>query len=151
MHSPPAFTAWLTRPLRVDECSNLVGAAALATVGPGVILGLVAAAHELATGATGYSLGEIVFAYFAYTGTWAITFGVVLGIPYVLAWDRFIGGPRWLFVAGATGFGALVGAIVYGWWWVFALGGLLMSAVFVACLRLPEEPPPTTPKDPRHS
>lgn len=114
-------------------------------VGPGLLLGLAAALHEALTGTTGYSLGEILFAWFIVTPTFAITFGVLAGIPYVLAWDRFVGGPRWAFVAGATVVGALLGGLVYDWWWVFALGGLLMSAAFVACLRLPDEPPPRAP------
>ena len=135
------------QPFRVDECSNRVGAAALAMVGPGLVLGLVAALHEALTGTTDYSLGEIVFAYFIVSPTFAITFGVLVGIPYVLVWDRFVGGPRWAFVAGATVVGALLGGLVYGWPWSFALGGLLMSAVFVACLRLTDEPPPREPRE----
>ncbi len=134
--------AWWRTPFRVDESGNLVAATLFALISPGFVLGLIGAAHELATRRTGFGLFEIVFSSVLFLSSFGIVFGLLLGVPFALAFDRFIAGPRILFIAGATTAAALLGGLVYGWWWVFAVGAIIQSSVFVALLRI--EPPDET-------
>ncbi len=133
---------WSRTPFRVDESGNLVPAAIFALLSPGVVIGLVGATHEIATRRTGFGLLEIVFSSILFLSSFGIVFGLLLGVPFALAFDRFLAGPRVVFIAGATVSAALVGGLVYGWWWVFAVGAIIQSSVFVALLRI--EPPDET-------
>jgi hypothetical protein len=133
---------WCRAPFRVDESGNLVAAAVFALISPGLVMGLVGAAHEIATHRTGFGLFEIVFSAVLFLSSFGIVFGLLLGVPFALAFDRFVAGPRVMFIAGATVSAALVGGLVYGRWWVFAVGAIIQSSVFVALLRI--EPPDET-------
>jgi hypothetical protein len=133
---------WWRTPFRVDESGNLVAAAVFALISPGIVMGLIGAAHEMATRRTGFGLFEIVFSSILFLSSFGIVFGLLLGVPFALAFDRFIAGPRVLFIAGETVFASLVGGLIYGWWWVFAVGAIIQSSVFVALLRI--EPPDET-------
>jgi len=138
-----ALEFWWRRPFRFDECGNRLVAAICALQSPGAVLGVIASIHEVLTRATGYSVVEILFGYYVYLSAFGIMFGLLLGVPYVLLYDRFIGGPRLVFIAGATALSAIFGGLIYGWGWVFAVGAIIMSTTFVTLLRLP--PPRADP------
>lgn len=127
--------AWLSQPIRVDECENRAVAAALGAVAAPLVFGLIAAGHELFTGATGLSPVSIALAYPMTLVLHSLAFSVLIGIPYVLIYDRFIAGPRGWFILGATLLATAVGGYLYGWPGLFALASATNASVFAALIR----------------
>lgn len=132
---PHALLAWLSQPLRVDECANRLPAAVLGAVAAPVLFGLIAAGHELLTGTTGLSPLTIVIAYPMALVFHSLIFTLLIGTPYVLLYDRFIAGPRWWFILGASLLATGVGGHFFGWPVLFALTSAANATVFAASIR----------------
>lgn len=126
---------WLSQPLRVDECENRLAAAGLGAIAAPLVFGVIAAVHELFTGATGLPPLTIALAYPMTLVLHSLAFSVLIGIPYVLIYDRFIAGPRWWFILGASLLATAVGGYLYGWAGLFALASAVNATVFAALIR----------------
>lgn len=126
---------WMSEPLRIDECESRLPAGALGAVAAPVSFGLVAAGHELVTGTTGLSPLTILIAYPMSLALHSVVFTLLIGIPYVMLYDRFLAGPRWWFILGATVAATAVGGGFYGWPGLFALTSLANATVFALVVR----------------
>lgn len=124
--------SWLRRPYSPLEGAILFPLSLAALAAP-LLAGLIAIAHELATGATGEPLARILRAYLLYLLPFSIQFSLLLGVPLALFWDRWLLAPRPLFVLAGAFLAAVFAAFVGlgGAWFFAALAGAANTIAYV--------------------
>ena len=130
-------SALLDRWLRIDyrpfDSGQRAKAALLAPIAGPFVVGLFAAAHEWFADATPYSTDEIVIGYTVYGAGFSYLLCAVLGLPYALLFDRWLGMPRIGFLVGAGFIGLCTGWFLLGVFggWIFAASGLVTALTYI--------------------
>jgi hypothetical protein len=130
-------SALLDRWLRIDyrpfDSGNRASAALLAPITGPFVVGVFAAMHEWFADATPYSTDEIIIGYTVYGAGFSYMLCALLGWPYAIVFDRWIGMPRAGFIVGAAFIGLCVGWALLGvlGGWIFALSGAITSLTYI--------------------
>ena len=124
---------WLRADYRPFDSANRASASLLAPIAGPFAVGVFAAVHEWITDSTPYTTDEIIIGYTVYGAGFSYVLCAVLGWPYAVVFDRWLGMPRAGFLVGAGFIGLCVGWFLLGvlGGWIFALSGAITALTYI--------------------